>query len=127
MDETYMVSDHEGRESNRHDATLAYINRRALRDLKIEDEKAESDPDYDFHEFGDADVEEAEDRIYSEYKHAQRQGQVLGEDALSRLAGNVPLEDMDQSIVMSARNGLFTSRNQLNLKKDVSHSLLDLS
>lgn len=34
---------------------------------------------------------------------------------------------MDQSIVMSARNGIFSAQNGLHLKKDVSHSLLDLS
>lgn len=46
-----------------HDATLNFIGRK-----KIEDEEKEHDPDYDFKEFGGAEVEEAEDRIYSEYK-----------------------------------------------------------
>lgn len=34
---------------------------------------------------------------------------------------------MDQSIVMSARNGVYTSTNLLKKDKDVSQSLLDIS
>lgn len=44
-----------------HDATIDYISRK--------DAEAEaSDEDYDFREFEDAGVEEAEDRIYNEYR-----------------------------------------------------------
>ena len=42
----------------KHDATIDYISRR-------EAEADASDEDYDFREFENADVEEAEDRIYS--------------------------------------------------------------
>ena len=44
-----------------HDATIDYI-------AKKDAQANESDEDYDFKEFEDAEVEEAEDRIYSEYK-----------------------------------------------------------
>lgn len=46
------------------DTTLAFVNRRN----RQEDEVNESDEDYDFKEFEPAEVEEAEDRIYTEYK-----------------------------------------------------------
>lgn len=125
MDETMLDGGRHGSDilENKHNATLAFLNRKTL----AGEQEKEDDPDYDFDEFGDAEVEEAEDRIYSEYKNAQRDGGTVNEEVLSRLAGNVPLEAMDQSIVMSARNGIFSASNNLNLKKDVSHSLLDLS
>ena len=54
------------------DQTLAFLHKTG----KKEDE---SDEDYDFKEFEDAGVEEAEDRIYSVYKQKQAAGQVMDE------------------------------------------------
>jgi len=58
-------------------------------------EENDNDPDYDENEFGDAEVEEAEDRIYSEYKRLQGKGALMDEETMQRLAGNVLLGDMD--------------------------------
>jgi len=107
-------------DSSVHDATLNYMGQK-----NIAAEEREIDPDYDFKEFGGAEVEEAEDRIYSEYKRRQVTGNVVDEETINRLAGNIPLTDMDQSIIISAVNGHFSVGNNLNLKKDTS--LLDLS
>lgn len=64
MDETMI----EGvQDVDKHGATLMFLNKKTVHGAA---EKADSDPDYDFAEFGDAEVEEAEDRIYSEYKNA---------------------------------------------------------
>lgn len=52
-------------------------------------------------------MEEAEDRIYSEYKRRQGEGSVMDEQVLKNLAGNVPLQDMDESVISSARAGVF--------------------
>ena len=90
---------------------------------KDEDEK---DSDYDFAEFEDAEVEEAEDRIYSEYKRCQAKGQAVDEQVMEELAGNVPLENMDQSIVMSAYKGAFAGGSNVKLGK-IDSSLLDVS
>lgn len=94
-----------------HDATLNFISRKNALAASGRGEKGkearEDDPDYDFNEFEDAEVEEAEDRIYSEYKKRQGEGNVVDENVLAELAGNIPLEDMDQSIVVSARQGVF--------------------
>ena len=68
----------------------------------------------DFKEFEDADVEEAEDRIYTEYKRRIADGTIgaMDDQVLNELAGNVPLDDMETSVIMSARNGAFSaSRN----------------
>lgn len=92
-----MDQSHHDDRSRLLDETLAFISRKNVKEEK------EDDADYDFKEFDDAEVEEAEDRIYSEYKRCQGEGQVMEEQVLKELAGPVPLEDMDQSIVMSAR------------------------
>lgn len=57
------------------DQTLAFV-------AKTGKKEDESDEDYDFNEFEDAGVEEAEDRIYSEYKRKQADGQVMDEQVL---------------------------------------------
>ena len=49
----------------------------------------------------------------------------MDEETLNRLAGNVLLTEMDQSIVISAANGVFSVGNNINLKRD--SSMLDLS
>ena len=48
----------------------------------------------------------------------------MNEDLLKRLAGDVPLEDMDQSVIMSARQGQFTKINRPNRSDS---SFLDMS
>ena len=55
------------------DETLAFINRKNVQ------EDNENDADYDFKEFEDAEVEEAEDRVYSEYKRCQGNGMIMDE------------------------------------------------
>jgi hypothetical protein len=75
------------------DETLAFVNE--------EGKDEHSDSDDDFKEFEDADVEEAEDRIYEQYK---RHGQ-LGEDEINQLARNTDLSLLETSIVMSATQG----------------------
>ena len=91
-----------------------------------DDEKGESDEDYDFKEFEDAEVEEAEDRIYSEYKRAQRTGSVLEPALLTELARNVPLDQLDSSVVLSALNGRFEPVRQTQRGK-LDNSALDIS
>lgn len=86
-----------------HDQTLAFVGERQ----KEEDEQNESDEDYDFKEFEPAGVEEAEDRIYTEYKKRQGDGTVMDESVIKNLAGNVPIQDMNTSIISSARQGLY--------------------
>ena len=63
-----MDQSHQDDRSRLLDETLAFISR------KNEKEDKEDDADYDFKEFEDAGVEEAEDRIYSEYKRCQGAG-----------------------------------------------------
>ena len=60
----------------------------------------DNDEDYDFNEFADADVEEAEDRVYSEYKKRQGHGEAVDENTIRNLAGAVDVSHMDQSIIM---------------------------
>ena len=47
-----------------------------------DDEVNESDEDYDFKELEDAAVEEAEDRIYTEYKRCQEDGTRMEESIM---------------------------------------------
>ena len=96
------AEEEEEKEFNAHDATIEFMN----------DEGAQNpeDSDDDFREFEEADVEEAEDRVYNEYKKRKLEGKgtkQLGDEEIASLAGNVPLQDMDQSIVHSARQGSF--------------------
>lgn len=58
-------------------------------------ENEENDEDYDFNEFGDADVEEAEDRIYTEYKRRQQTGDVVDEGTIRNLAQGVDVSNLD--------------------------------
>jgi len=84
-DESMMRSSmHEKSRRQLHDETIGYI---AKKDAK----EHESDEDYDFKEFEDAEVEEAEDRIYSEYKKRQAVGEAIDPDELADIAGNVPI------------------------------------
>lgn len=62
-----------------------------------------SDSDDDFKEFDDADIEEAEDRIYDAYK---KQGK-LDESEIQELARNADVSLLEQSIVISAKRGNF--------------------
>lgn len=87
-------------EADKLDAAAAYINQQG-------NNEDDDDKDYDFKEFEEADVEEAEDRIYSEYKRRQAKGSAMDEHLLSQLAGNVRLDDIESSVIMSARNGAF--------------------
>ena len=64
---------------------------------------ANSDSDDDFREFEDADLEEAEDRIYQEYKKHGK----LDENEIEHLARNADVSLLEQSIVMSAKRGAF--------------------
>ena len=75
------------------DETIAFVH--------DEGKDEHSDSDDDFKEFEDADVEEAEDRIYEQYK---KHGQ-LGEDEINQLARNTDVSLLETSIVMSAKNG----------------------
>jgi hypothetical protein len=108
--------------SDVRDATLTHL-RRATVGVYVEEN--DNDPDYDFKEYGDAEIEEAEDRIYSEYKRLQGKGALMDEETMQKLAGGVMLSDMDQSIIVSAHAGHFTVGSNNKLKKDAS--LLDLS
>ena len=45
-------------------------------------------------------------------------GEVVDEETLNRLAGNVLLTEMDQSIVISAANGVFSVGNNINLRRE---------
>jgi len=83
-----------------HDATVDYIAKKDLHDN-------ESDEDYDFKEFEGAEVEEAEDRIYSVYKMRQKAGEAIDPDEMAELAGDIPIQDMNESVVMSALQGRF--------------------
>ena len=90
----------------------------------------DNDEDYDFKEFEDADVEEAEDRIYTEYKRRVADGTIgaMDDQVLNELAGSVPLDDMETSVIMSARNGAFSaSRNISKNHKREKSQQLDLS
>ena len=87
-------------EADKLDAAAAFVNQQG-------DNEDDDDKDYDFKEFEEADVEEAEDRIYSEYKRRQAKGSAMDEQVLSQLAGNVRLDDMESSVIMSARSGAF--------------------
>lgn len=77
---------HHDETSGIHDQTLAFVN-----DRNNKEDENESDEDYDFKEFENAGVEEAEDRIYTEYKKRQGDGTVMDESVIKNLAGNVPL------------------------------------
>ena len=68
---------------------------------------SEADADYDFKEFDDARVEEAEDRVYAEYKRCQGIGAKMEAQELIQLAHPISLEDMEPSIVISAQQGTF--------------------
>jgi len=61
--------------------------------------------------------------IYSEYKKRQAVGEAVDENVLQELAGNVPLSNLDESIVMSALNGRF---EKPDLRKN-DNSMLDIS
>ena len=118
MNDTHgLVAGSEVNNETRMDQTLCYLNKKEM-------EAEASDEDYDFKEFEDAGVEEAEDRIYSEYKHAKNTGKVVDENVLMQLAGDVPLDDMETSIIMSARQGAFTRVAKPN-RSDSSY--LDMS
>ena len=124
LDETRMLASVKDERTQMHDATLQFISKRDA-GANAEEEK---DEDYNFKDFDDAEVEEAEDRIYSEYKKRVNKGsEIMPENMLQELAGNVPLEDMDQSIVMSARNGQFSRPPQIGGKNRSDSSFLDLS
>ena len=103
----------------KHDMTIGYMSR------KEANEHAE-DSDYDFKEFEGAEVEEAEDRIYDEYKKRQLAGEALEPDELADIAGNVPIQDMNESVVMSALQGRFEHRPKLS-RNDTSNMMLDIS
>ena len=90
------------------------------------DKEDASDEDYDFKEFEDAEVEEAEDRIYSEYKKRQNAGEAIEPDELAELAGNVPIQDMNESVVLSALQGRFESTRHQGRQKQ-QDSMLDIS
>ena len=64
IDETMPLSEGRAMKSRAelHDMSIAYMAK------KNQKEEEESDQDYDFKEFDDAEVEEAEDRIYTTYK-----------------------------------------------------------
>ena len=73
-----------------HEATIEFMH--------DEQSAAPEDSDDDFREFAEADVEEAEDRIYNEYKKRKRFGKgakKLDDDEIGILARNVPVQDMD--------------------------------
>lgn len=76
-------------------------------------------------------MEEAEDRIYNEYKKRKMHGKgtkKLDDEELGALARNVPLQDMDQSIVHSAKQGSFVPIfNQGNNSKYIDLSAIDKS
>ena len=78
-----------------HNATLNFIGQAA--------QAENDDSDDDFKEFEEADVEEAEDRIYKEYKKKKAAGKQLEDHEIESLAGGVPVSDMDQSVVHSAK------------------------
>ena len=80
--------------------TLAYIAKSQILH-SLEDK----DKDYDLSEFVEADIEEAEDRIYNEYKKFKQMGKPIAPESIAALAGDVNLDDLNQSIVMSARTG----------------------
>ena len=65
-------------QSEIHDRTMALLSKRYAND----DEVNESDEDYDFKELEDAAVEEAEDRIYTEYKRCQEDGTRMEESIM---------------------------------------------
>lgn len=106
-------------EANKLDAAAAFVNQQG-------DNEDDDDKDYDFKEFEDAEVEEAEDRIYNEYKARQAKGSAMDEQVLSQLAGNVRLDDMESSVIMSARNGAFQSTRAVS-KFQSKQSRVDLS
>ena len=87
IDETMPLSEGRNQKSRAelHDMSIAYMAK------KNQKEEEESDQDYDFKEFDDAEVEEAEDRIYSTYKKKQNRGEVIDPDELADIAGNVPV------------------------------------
>ena len=76
LDETRALATEGDEMSRRHDETLAFISRKQAR------EEQESDEDYDFRELEDAEVEEAEDRIYSEYKNLRDEGRVMDDQMM---------------------------------------------
>lgn len=88
-------------QENKNDVTLAYV----AKSQNFKGQEDENDKDYDFSEFIDAEVEEAEDRIYSEYKKQRQMGKPLAPEMIQELAGDVNLNDCNQSIIMSARAG----------------------
>lgn len=101
-----------------HDATVDYIAKKDLHDN-------ESDEDYDFKEFEGAEVEEAEDRIYSVYKMRQKAGEAIDPDEMAELAGDIPIQDMNESVVMSALQGRFEQSRKTNARE--FNSMLDIS
>lgn len=109
----------------RSDATIAFIDKKHRQD----GEESENDEDYDFKELADADVEEAEDRIYSEYKKRAEEGLAVDENVMRELAGSVGLDKMNESVVMSAKAGtphlMFTKRAYGGVPAE--SSMLDIS
>lgn len=90
MDESRYIGSEYSMPQRRQDETLLFVQKRDAKAAK--NKKAqESDEDYDFNEFEDAEVEEAEDMIYSEYKKRQAVGEAVDENVLHALAGDVPL------------------------------------
>lgn len=69
-------------------------------------------------------MEEAEDRIYSEYKRRQVSGLPIDPEMLQEIAGNVPLSACDESVVMSALHGRFENPR---MKRADSSQMLDIS
>jgi len=103
-----------------HDATIDFM-------AKKDSRAVESDEDYDFREFEDAGVEEAEDRIYRQYKDRQKTGRILEPDELAGLAGNVPIEDMNTSTILSALGGRFEAAQNSRANQHMSTATVDLS
>lgn len=83
--------------SNVHDMTVDY--------LISEANEQHEDSDDDFIEFEGADKEEAEDRIYKEYR--KRGGRGLREEEITQLAGGEDVNKLETSIVMSALQGRY--------------------
>ena len=123
IDETMPLSEGRAMKSRAelHDMSIAYIAK------KNQKEEEESDQDYDFKEFDDAEVEEAEDRIYTTYKKKQNRGEVIDPDELADIAGNVPVQDMNESVVMSALAGRFEPKPKRMTRLEESNMMLDIS
>ena len=82
--------------ANIADATMQFIE---------EDESRAnfSDSDDDVNELQNAEVEEAEDRIYRAYK--EQPGRKMEDSEIRELARNADTSQMDQSILISAKQG----------------------